>query len=153
MGWFRDRALRLLPIREVRQCGALPYRLDRHGQPELLLVTARRGSRWLPPKGWPSWWRSDPGAAQQEAYEEAGVRGRIEGHPFGVFLHRKHLAPGRLLLCRIDLYLLNVDEELEDWPEKRERTRRWFDIEAAAAAVENASLREVIEALGHQLRP
>ena len=147
MGWLRDNVLRGWPVREVRQCGALPYRLDGRGRPELLLITARRGMRWLPPKGGPSWWRSDPGAAAQEAYEEAGVRGTVELRPCGSFLHRKHLTPQRLRICRIDLYLLKVDAMFDDWPERAERQRRWFTFEAAAAAVDNPSLRKLIEAL------
>lgn len=147
MSWLLDRMCRTLPIREVRQCGALPYRLDPQGRPELLLVTSRGGTRWLPPKGWRSWWRSDRGAAEMEAYEEAGVRGDIETRPCGDFIHLKSLTPDRLLRCRIDLYLLRVQVQLEEWPEKHERQRRWFTVEAACTAVDNASLSDLLVAV------
>ena len=147
MSRLLDKLCRALPIRSVRQCGALPYRLDPQGRPELLLVTTRGGTRWLPPKGWPSWWRSDRRAAALEAYEEAGVRGDIETQPCGDFLHHKNLAPGRLLRCRIDLYLLRVQVQLEEWPEKHERQRRWFTVEAACTAVDNPSLCDLIVAV------
>jgi 8-oxo-dGTP pyrophosphatase MutT (NUDIX family) len=147
MSRLLDKICCTLPIRSVRQCGALPYRLGSHGRPELLLITTRGGTRWLPPKGWPSWWRSDRGSAALEAYEEAGVRGDIETQPFGDFLHRKSLAPDRFLTCRIELYLLRVREQLDEWPEQYERQRRWFSIEAACSAVDNASLRDLIVAV------
>jgi len=150
VGWFRDRLLTWLPIREVRQCGALPYRRAADGRVEVLLVTARRGSRWLTPKGWPSRVHSHARSAQREAYEEAGVRGGIEPRPCGAFRHRKVLSSRKAIDCLIDVYLLAVEVELDDWPEKAERRRRWFDLDEAADAVDNLTLRRLLERLARE---
>lgn len=148
MGWFHDRLLTLLPITEVRQCGALPYRRDGDGLVRVLLVTTRGGSRWLPPKGWPSRLVSHAASAAREAFEEAGVRGGIGRRPCGTFRHRKLLASGKAVDCLIDVYLLRVASELDQWPEKAKRRRQWFTLEEAVAAVDNASLQRLLEQLG-----
>jgi 8-oxo-dGTP pyrophosphatase MutT (NUDIX family) len=144
VGWFRDKVLTLLPIREVRQCGALPWRRTATGKVEVLLVTSRRGSRWLPPKGWPSRLRSHAGSAAREAYEEAGVRGRVQTRPVGTFQHRKLLSSRKAVACKIDVYLLQVETELDDWPERAERRRRWFSLDEAAAVVDNPSFKALL---------
>ena len=70
---------------------AVCYRLsDQHL--EFLLVRTQSG-RWTFPKGGVD---DDPtfaAAASREAYEEAGVRGRVEHRPFASYLHRKARAP------------------------------------------------------------
>jgi 8-oxo-dGTP pyrophosphatase MutT (NUDIX family) len=65
------------------QYGALPYRLDDGGSIKVLLVTSRETKRWIIPKGWPIKGLKPSKAAAREAYEEAGVRGRIAGRAFG----------------------------------------------------------------------
>jgi 8-oxo-dGTP pyrophosphatase MutT (NUDIX family) len=73
------------------QYGALPYRLDDDGSVEVLLVTSRETKRWIIPKGWPIKGLKPSKAAAREAYEEAGVRGRIAGRAFGHYVYEKLL--------------------------------------------------------------
>ena len=77
------------------QYGALPYRLDDDGSVEVLLVTSRETKRWIIPKGWPIKGLKPSKAAAREAYEEAGVRGRIAGRAFGHYVYEKLLAACR----------------------------------------------------------
>jgi 8-oxo-dGTP pyrophosphatase MutT (NUDIX family) len=58
------------------QYGALPYRETKSGV-EILLVTSRGTRRWIIPKGWPQSGTPPHRAAAQEAFEEAGVVGKI----------------------------------------------------------------------------
>lgn len=44
---------------------------------EILLITSRGTGRWVIPKGWPMGKKKPHEVASQEAWEEAGVRGRV----------------------------------------------------------------------------
>ena len=67
---------------------AVCYRL-RRGEPEFLLVRTRNG-HWTFPKGGVDEDATHADAAAREAYEEAGVKGRVERLPFVSYRHRKH---------------------------------------------------------------
>jgi 8-oxo-dGTP pyrophosphatase MutT (NUDIX family) len=127
------------------QFGALPVRL-RDGQPVVLLVTSRDTGRWVIPKGWPMPGRSREQAAATEAFEEAGVRGRITGRCIGGYSYWKQYRNHRML-CTVDVFLMRVDEELTRWPEKRQRLRHWFTPEEAATLVEEQVLAEMIRSV------
>jgi 8-oxo-dGTP pyrophosphatase MutT (NUDIX family) len=71
-----------------KQFAALPYRIDRTG-PEILLITTRGKGRWSIPKGWPMKGRKPRAAAAVEAFEEAGVIGKIARRSVGNFKHSK----------------------------------------------------------------
>jgi len=112
------------------QSGALPWRLKRSKKKaEVLLVTGRRSGRWMIPKGWPMAGKSLADSAAQEAFEEAGIKGKIEPKPIGSFRHvKQHLLFGTL---EVDILVhpLAVERELGNWPEKGERNRKWFTID------------------------
>ena len=77
-------------------------------------------------------------AAAIEAWEEAGVRGRIEPKETGSFSYQKVLKKGVPVPCRCSVYRLWVDELAEDWPEKHRRSRRWVLLSQAERMVEEA---------------
>ena len=79
-------------------------------------------------------------AAAQEAYEEAGVRGRVDPDPLGSFEHEKQHALFGSLRVSILVHGLAVDRLLTRWPEIGQRERRWFTIKQAAAEVDSADL-------------
>lgn len=122
------------------QAGALPYRIGESGGLEVLLVTSRGGGRWIVPKGWPIADKSLAEAAAIEAFEEAGVRGVVEGEELGRFEHEKSQPVAEPMLCEIALFALKVEEELEDWPEREQRSRRWFTPDQAVDAVPSQQL-------------
>lgn len=124
------------------QFGALPVRL-RDGRPVVLLVTSRDTGRWVIPKGWPMPGRSREQAATTEAFEEAGLRGRIIGGCIGGYSYWKQYR-ARRMLCTVDVFLMRVDAELPRWPEKRQRLRHWFTPEEAATLVEEQVLADII---------
>ena len=78
------------------------------------------------------------------------MRGRVESRPCGTFQHRKLLSSGKTVACRIDVYLLLVETELAEWPERTERQRRWFALDEVAAAVDNLSLRELLRRVAEE---
>jgi|SRR5215471_9743769 len=129
-----------LPI----QTGALPWRLAPKNGIEVLLVTGRRSGRWTIPKGWPMPGKSLAEAAEQEAFEEAGVRGTIDPNPIGTFRHVKQLHVVGDLEVNIVVHPLWVDRELPKWPELGQRKRKWFSPKEAAKRVESPELSSMI---------
>jgi 8-oxo-dGTP pyrophosphatase MutT (NUDIX family) len=127
------------------QYAALPWRERPDGR-QVLLVTSRETGRWVLPKGWPMKRLPPPEAAAREAFEEAGVRGEIGSQPAGAYTYLKAFNEVLAFRCQVQVFPLRVDEELADWPERGERTRRWFEAEAAAAAVHEPELRALIRA-------
>jgi 8-oxo-dGTP pyrophosphatase MutT (NUDIX family) len=121
----------------------LPYRRV-EGRLEVLLITSRDSRRWIIPKGWPE--RRVPVHVQAatEAMEEAGLIGTVTSEPVGKYRYLKKVDNGRLLRCDVDVFLLEVSEELDDWPERGERQKQWVTPAQAAMAVEEGGLAELI---------
>ncbi len=130
------------------QVAALPYRRREDGSLEVLLVTTRGTGRWMVPKGWPMPGKSHSEAAAQEAYEEGGVCGAASSVELGRFRHEKTRFPAPSLDCIVAVFPLPVDQELSRWPERGQRTRRWFSLGEAATAVQSADLAQIIGRLG-----
>ena len=91
------------------------------------------------------------GVAAQEAYEEAGVKGRVDKEPVGFYLYDKVLKDDFAVGCRVQVHALQVEKLEEDYPEKDQRIHRWFDYETAATQVREPTLKELILRFGHQL--
>jgi 8-oxo-dGTP pyrophosphatase MutT (NUDIX family) len=128
----------------IRQYGVIASKRDGEGRPLVLLVTSRDTGRWVVPRGNPIPGLPPHLSAAQEAYEEAGVRGPVTSQPAGEYRYRKTRRSGRGVRARVVLYPLAVEEELGDWPEARERTRRWFAPAEAAAAVLEPELKAIL---------
>lgn len=127
------------------QYGALPYRLDDDASIEVLLVTSRETKRWIIPKGWPIKGLKPSEAAAREAYEEAGVRGRIAGRALGYYVYEKRLEDrGTTVPCQVEVFPLLVKRQSKDWPESKQRMARWFSAAEAAALVDNDQLYNLI---------
>jgi 8-oxo-dGTP pyrophosphatase MutT (NUDIX family) len=109
-----------------------------------MLLTSRETRRWVIPKGWPMKGKNPREVAAQEAYEEAGLIGRIVGkRPIGVFHYEKRL-PGEQFICEVRVFLFRVEQQLKKWPEKGQRKTDWFDLDTAANLVEEGWLAEIM---------
>jgi 8-oxo-dGTP pyrophosphatase MutT (NUDIX family) len=126
-----------------RQVAALPWR-GAGDRLEILLVSSRETRRWVIPKGWQMKGKSDPAAAAQEAYEEAGLDGRVAPEPFGHYPYLKRLKSGNARAVTVDVYPLEVTGEHAAWPEKGQRTLNWMPPIEAALAVQEPELRDLI---------
>lgn len=80
----RNASLSVLPLQTAAVC----YR-RRQSSVEFLLVNTNGGKKWTFPKGDPMADLSHSQAAEREAWEEAGVRGRIEPRHFHLYIHSK----------------------------------------------------------------
>ncbi|MCF2906328.1 NUDIX hydrolase [Octadecabacter sp. CECT 8868] len=124
------------------QFAALCYRI-KDGKVQICLVTSRRTKRWIVPKGWPMNGETPMDAAATEAYEEAGVRGKVHVRPAGVFSYSKTFSKDELP-CLAVVYPLKVKKVLKTWPERKERTRKWLPRKKAAALVDDPELSTII---------
>jgi 8-oxo-dGTP pyrophosphatase MutT (NUDIX family) len=126
------------------QFAALPYRIGDDGAPQVMLVTSRETRRWIIPKGWPMKGLTPARAAEREAYEEAGLVGHLIGDkPIGSYRYEKRSTGGGQR-CDVWVFLLRVDYQLDDWPEKAQRETRWFRPLEAAGLVTESGLAEVL---------
>lgn len=125
------------------QHGALCWRLHR-GSVQVLLVSSRDTGRWIIPKGWPISGLTPHETALREAWEEAGVRG--EAHPLclGFYPYQKVLAPDRAIPCLVSVYAVQVARLRARFPELKERNRKWYAPQKAAAKVEEPALRDLL---------
>ncbi len=146
---FEDIAAAVGPLfrqPDFLQCAALCMREGRDG-PEVLLVTTLNTRRWILPKGWPMKGRTLAGAARREAWEEAGVIGRVSESPVGYYIYQKVLKRGLPIPCRVEVFRIDVDGLDREYPEKGKRRRRWFPLADAAARVEEPELRALLLSL------
>jgi 8-oxo-dGTP pyrophosphatase MutT (NUDIX family) len=121
-----------------RQVAALPYRKDKAGQIEILLLTSRTTHRLIIPKGWRSGLKGWQ-AAKVEAFEEAGLVGKIQHHPIGDFDYWKRTAD-HFELITVDVYPLKVEKRLKKWPEKSQRVMKWLSGADAALLIDEPRL-------------
>jgi 8-oxo-dGTP pyrophosphatase MutT (NUDIX family) len=126
------------------QAAALPWRRDPEGAVEVLLVTSRETRRWVLPKGWPIKGLRSAKTAEREAFEEAGVKGRVGRRKVGVFHYDKRLAAGLVQRVQVGVYPLKVEAEHSNWPEMREREKLWTSPAAAADLVQEPDLAELL---------
>jgi 8-oxo-dGTP pyrophosphatase MutT (NUDIX family) len=131
-----ERFVRLSRLRKLCECeqvAAVCYRV-RHGTIEFLLVRTRGCKRWTFPKG-----STEPGlthaqAAALEAFEEAGVHGRIEEASFARY--RRDRGDGKNRASRAGEKGVAVNAHLCEVlrlspPQEFKRGRTWFSVEEA----------------------
>lgn len=125
--------------RQGRQCAALPC-MRHDGELRVLLVTSRETRRWVLPKGWMEKRLAPHALAAKEAFEEAGILGRVERRPLGRYDYLKRDVGGADTPCTVRVFRMRVDRLLDEWPERHERERRWFGLAEAAMAVDESGL-------------
>ena len=118
---------------ECEQVAAVCYRIH-NGSPEFLLVRTG-GGRWTFPKGGVEPGLTHAQAAALEAFEEAGVHGRIEETPFARYALNKRAKndpPVHAYLCQV-LRLVR--------PQEPNRDRTWFSLEKAKRVLQKGRTR------------
>lgn len=115
---------------------------------EVLLITSRDTGRWILPKGWPIDGLTAPGAALQEAWEEAGVTsGTITDTPLGSYDYDKRMAGGVPVAVEVKVYAVENVQMSDTYPEVEERNRRWMPPAEAATLVDEPGLRDLLRQL------
>lgn len=132
------------------QFGALVYRVV-NDKVQILLITSRGTKRWIVPKGWPMPGMTPAQAAKQEAWEEAGVKGKASNHCLGLYSYRKALDKKRNIPCVVLIYPVKARSLAKDFPESGQRRSKWFSQKKAAAKVSEPELAQIIETFNPRL--
>lgn len=121
------------------QAGAIPFRME--GRVRMFcLITDSSDTFWVFPKG-----MIDPGhtprtTALNEAWEEAGVRGRLLADPLGAYEYKKGT-----MRASVVMFLLEIDDVLAKWPESRWRRRRFCTAAEALKVLGRIEQRPLFE--------
>ena len=150
-GRVTDMMIKQLPISfqashksDVRsQFAALCYRI-RRDKPEILLITGRGSGRWIVPKGWPMDGMTPAASAAREAWEEAGVTGKVFDRCLGLFSYSKTIGGAGLPIVAM-VYPVRVKSLAAKYPEKGQRVRKWFSSKKAASLVAQPELARIIK--------
>jgi 8-oxo-dGTP pyrophosphatase MutT (NUDIX family) len=118
----------------ILQAAALPLKAGR-----ICLVTSRSGKRWVVPKG-----RLEPGnsletTALAEAWEEAGLEGRLASGQIGTYYYKKSKKE-----FKVSVFLMHVADVAEEWPECSRRSRLWVRPARSLVHIRNQGLRKII---------
>ncbi len=123
--------------------GAVPF-FVRDEELYTVVITNHEGD-WIFPKG-----VIDPGKSPQEiasieAYEEAGLVGEVDPTPIG-----RYITPQWGMEYIVEMYLLKVEEILDDWEESSWRERRMLTMSEAKAIIWEG-LRSIVESAERSL--
>jgi 8-oxo-dGTP pyrophosphatase MutT (NUDIX family) len=80
-------------------------------------------------------------AAAIEAWEEAGVKGKVDKKPFGHFTYLKDLDDGKRLPCIVHVHVLEVSSVDEKFRETGQRRREWMTCSEASRRVREPELK------------
>ncbi len=126
----------------IKQYGVLPY-FYQSGKIKIILITSRISHQWIVPKGNRVPNKTKRESALQEAYEEAGLTGKLNKDLKFCFKIMSHGEKAELTL-----YLMRVNNPLSaDWPEKKQRKRIVVSTKRAQSLVEWPELATSIKRL------
>ena len=129
------------------QSCVIPFQIE-NGILKLLLISNRKKTRWIFPKGIIEKDLSPVESARQEAFEEAGIYGSILSATTGEYQYNKWGGT-----CTVKVFLMQVEKILNDWPESNFRFRIWAGIQEATMFINERRLREIIRTLPEIISP
>ena len=114
----------------MHRIGTIPFDI-RDDSVALLFVTSQTRGRWILPKGKPKVGETHAETCHREGFEEGGVRGIVlEDFPTTVPIGRQ--TPQGIQRVPVTYYPYLVTEQVDEWPEKKQRQRHWALIEDAS---------------------
>ncbi len=125
------------------QFAALCYE-EVKGKLRILLITTRGTGRWIIPRGWPMDGKTPSETARIEAWEEAGVVGKVSEQSLGLFSYNRDLGDDPDVPCVAMVYPVKVKSLADDFPEAGQRDRVWLSPKKAATRVAEPELAQII---------
>ena len=124
-------ATKVFPPGVPEQAAVIPVRrLGRHLQ--VCVIRRIAASSWGIPKGLVEPGDSHEHTALNEAWEEAGIRGRLLGGPVGTYRYKKS---GTTLTVAV--YVMEVLSQQATWQEAALRQRMWTSFSEAGVLLAN----------------
>lgn len=134
------------PAYYYTQSSVIPYRFS-GGKLEILVILSSQKKHFVVPKG-----IKDPGlspqeSAAKEAFEEAGVEGRVGNDLVGTYQTKKWGAT-----CSVGVYPMQVTRVIpeQEW-EESQRGRQWVSPEEAAKRLKQPELAQMVGDFAKQL--
>ena len=116
------------------QSGVLPIAGDR-----VVLITSRSSGRWIIPKGYVEKGMTPAESAAKEAWEEAGITGRVSPHEIGTYRYSR---PSGLFTVKV--FPLEVESMLDQWQEMHVRQRRLVTPSEAIELIFHDELKAIV---------
>ena len=126
----------------MKKVGVIPFQII-DGNITVLMVTSIRTQRWILPKGNLKSNESRKKGCLREAFEEAGIDGKIlKDFPMTMVMPDKAEANGVLPVI---FYPMLVENQAETWPEQNRRQRKWMGLDAALAEIPSKDVLNVLQ--------
>ncbi|MCW8963637.1 MAG: NUDIX hydrolase [Gammaproteobacteria bacterium] len=116
----------------------MPYRKN-GGILEVLLITSRRKKQWIIPKGIKEPHLSPQHSAAKEAFEEAGLVGKVSHLPIGSYKHQRWCNT----TCTVKVYCMKVQKMHDKWDEPW-RKRKWVPFHTLPDRIQKPELLRVV---------
>ena len=138
---WRDR-----PAYYYSQSAVIPYRIH-HGKVKILIITSSSKKHWIVPKGVVDIGMSPQASAGKEAFEEAGILGRVGDTLLGTYRYEKWGAD-----CIIKVYPMEVLDIISEHKRlEPERQRIWITAEQAPIYLKQKALLSMVLKLTRKL--
>ena len=90
--------------------------------------------------------------AFESRFHRKGIRApvigrRVRRRSIGSYQYEKRLKNGDAILCKVQVFPLEVERQERTWPEKGKRKVKWFSPDKAASTVDEVVLRKIIRKL------
>ena len=127
----------------AHKIGAIPFKITDDGL-SILFVTSQTRKRWIFPKGNLKAKESRKKACKREAFEEAGVKGKVlKKFPVTTVIGKSQ--NNKIDHQLVTYFPLHVLEEAVTWPEAKERDRIWVPLDEAKSLLDDEDYLQLLE--------
>jgi len=123
--------------------GVIPFAIS-GDRVAIMFVTSQRRGRWILPKGNLKPGESHKKGCKREAFEEAGVKGRIMSELPMTHVVTKS-SDGKLSQVAVTYYPMLVSKQVDEWPEQSKRERHWALLEDAERVTDREDFQQVVK--------
>jgi 8-oxo-dGTP pyrophosphatase MutT (NUDIX family) len=116
------------------QSGVLPIAGDM-----VVLVTSRSSGHWIIPKGYVEKGMTPAESAAKEAWEEAGITGKVQLDEIGTYHYRRSSG-----IYAVKVFPLEVESLLDQWQEMHVRQRKLVTPAEALELIFHDELRTIV---------
>jgi phosphohistidine phosphatase len=106
---------------------------------QVCLIQRKDSRKWGIPKGIVDPGRTHPETALNEAWEEAGLKGRLLGEAIGTYEYRKWGTR-----FAVSVFIMEVLEQKDEWQEAGIRHRTWTSFDEAVSLLGNHPVRPLL---------